>query len=230
MSDPTTTERIVKYSEEWWASRSPEIRARRCHGHNGDHEPCRKTSMDFQQVCGTHGGRAPQAKRKARQRLEEAQDRMAKALLGIAEGAESEAVKLAAIKHVLAIGGLSEKHAVAVEVELKPYEDILANLGGVGFITREESRARRGLPALGPADPTAPLDVEVVEEGVGERHPDSPSAGCNPAEEGDGPPSRPAFAEGDVGPSPGNALMTMEDAVAATSPRYIRSQRIRRHR
>lgn len=226
MSDPTTTGRIVKYSEEWWASRSPEIRARRCRGHNGEHEPCRKVAMEAQQVCRTHGGAAPQAKRKARQRLEEAQDRMARILLGIAEGAESEAVKLAAVKHVLAIGGISEKHAVAVEVELKPYEELMSNLQGISPISRAESRERRGLPALaGPTDPDAPIDAEVVEDparDMGAAHPDIDGEPPN----GDRRGFRP---DPDSATGPSRGLMTMEEAVDGQRA-YIRSSPIRRRR
>lgn len=219
--DPSTPGRIVKYSEDWWATRSPEVRARRCHVTKKDGAQCGKVAMEAQAVCGTHGGRAPQAKRKARQRLEEAADRMAKQLLGIADSAESEAVKLAAVKHVLAIGGINERTAVAVSVELQPFEDMISDLGGIDRgITRAESRARRGLPddtiALAGPDPSAPLDVEVIDgEDVGETHPSHPSAARTPADRGDVPPTRPAFADSPVGPPPGNGLMTMEDAVAA---------------
>jgi hypothetical protein len=224
--DPSTPGRIVKYSEEWWASRSPEIASRRCRGHNGGHERCRKVAMEGQQVCGTHGGRAPQAKRKARQRIDEAQDRMARILLGIAEGAESEAVNLAAVKHVLAIGGISEKHAVAVEVELKPYEELMEGIAGIAHLTRDESRAQRGLPALaGLADPAAPIDAEVVEDparDMGVAHPDID--GEPPKGERRGFRPDPASASG-----PSRGLMTMEEAVEGQRT-WISSQRIRRAR
>lgn len=234
MTDPTNTGPMERLSEAWWDTRSPEVRARRCHAHRRNGDQCAKVGMQGQTVCGTHGGRAPQAKRKARQRIDEAADRMAARLLGFAENENVPAyVALAAVQDALDRAGLKPPTQVEVGVT-QPYEEVMAGIAGIAHLTREESRAQRGLPALAPADPTAPLDVEVVDDpesqDVSERHPDSPSAGRNPAEEGDGPPSRPAFAEGDVGPSPGNALMTMEDAVAATSPRHIRTRRIYRRR
>lgn len=234
--DASNDGRMQRLSEEWWASRSPEVQARRCHAHRRNGDRCGKVAMEAQQVCGTHGGRTSHAKSKARRRIEEAADRMAKQLLGIAATAESESVKLAAVKDALDRAGL--KPPTQVEVDVKPYEELLSDLGGIATISRAESRARRGLapepPALAGPDPSAPIDAEVVDDpaplDMSGPHPDSPSASRTPADEGDGPPSRPAFAEGDVAPRPGTALVPMEDAIAATSPRYVRSQRIGRRR
>lgn len=102
-------------------------------------------------VCDWHGARAPQVKAKARQRIEEAANRMAKQLLGIAESAESEAVKLAAVKDALDRAGL--KPPTTVDVSLgppKPYEELIS---GLTSMTRAESRAARGVPDDTPRAP-----------------------------------------------------------------------------
>ncbi len=129
MSDnPSTTGRVVKYSEEWWATRTPEVRARRCHVIKKDGDQCGKVAMDGQRVCGTHGGRAPQAKAAARRRLDEAADRMARELLKIATTSESESVKLSAVRDALDRAGL--KPPTQVEVGPKqpePWEELLGD-------------------------------------------------------------------------------------------------------
>lgn len=206
---------------------------RRCHARRTDGEPCRRYAIRGGVVCRVHGGAAPQVIANAREVLALNALHALRNLLGLADDADSEQVKLSANRDLLDRAGLGAKQSV--EVELKPYEELLSDLGGIATISRAESRARRGLapepPAL--AGPEV-VDAEVVDDpappDMGEPHPDSPSAGRTPADEGDGPPSRPAFAEGDVAPRPGTALVPMEDAIAATSPRYVRSQRIRRRR
>lgn len=172
MSDnPSTTGRVVKYSEEWWATRKPEVAARRCHVTKKDGEQCGKVAMDGQRVCGTHGGRAPQAKA-ARRRLDEAADRMAKQLLGIAESAESEAVKLAAVRDALDRAGL--KPPTQVEVGPKAPEPWEQLLGDVAHVTKTQHEAmKRGEYIPAPADPPAlPPAVEVVDAEIVEDAPE----------------------------------------------------------
>jgi hypothetical protein len=190
--------------------------------------------MEAQRVCGTHGGRAPAAKRAAQRRLDEASDRMVKQLLGIAEGAESEAVKLSAVKDVLdrAMG----KATTTVEVgpkAVQPWEEVMADVVGVEQITRAESRARQGLPpdeprALPAPEPTEVVDGELVDEpdsrparggavrATGDR-PDDPTCPDAPRS---GPPSRP----------PGRELATLEDATAGTAQANRAAARIGRVR
>ena len=78
---------------------------RKCQARQQDGKPCRRYAIRGGSVCRVHGGGSPQVVAKARERLALAADRMARELLGIATGAESEAVKLAAVKDALDRGG-----------------------------------------------------------------------------------------------------------------------------
>lgn len=216
MSDnPSTPKRVVKYSEDWWATRTPEVAARRCHVTKKDGDQCGKVAMDGQRVCGTHGGRAPQAKAAARRRLDEAADRMARELLKIATTSESESVKLTAVRDALDRAGL--KPPTQVEVGPKapePWEELL---GDVAHITRAQHEAMKfGEPmppapasprALPPADPDI-VDAEVV---------DAPVAHAERVGGGADRPSVPDWAEPPPAAPPSRELVTMEDAAAAVA-------------
>jgi hypothetical protein len=114
-------------------------------------------------------------KRKAQQRIEESADRMAKELLGIAIGAASEAVKLAAVKDALDRAGLGAKQALELSPKpLAPWEEILRDIAydGVARLARAEHQALKDRPrygvlpderlALAHAVPTGVVDAEVV--------------------------------------------------------------------
>jgi hypothetical protein len=92
-----------------------------------------------------HGGAAPQVKRKARLRIEEAADRMAAELLKMATNDNvADSVKLAAIRDALDRAGLAAKNAVEVEVgPPKPWEQILDTIEAG---SRAEYRRSRGVP------------------------------------------------------------------------------------
>jgi hypothetical protein len=176
---------------------------------------CRLASMLGGNVCRAHGGAAPQTRAKAKRRLEQAADVLVQRLLGFAlDGDVPEATALAAIRDALDRAGLNPK--TAVELEVKPWQDILGNVAGVARISQDESRVRRGLPvehdptpALPPADDSEPIDAEVVE-----------------------PPAKPPWAE-DMPQRPSPELATLEDAAAwqaqerarITGTRRIRSRR-----
>jgi hypothetical protein len=171
--------RVERLSEQWWASRTPEVRARRCTAHRSDRsgERCKNAALVYQHVCRFHGGASQRAKNAATRRLGEAADTLVKRLLGFAlDGNVDDAVALRAMLGALDRAGLTVAQSVEVngEVTLKPFDEILASMSGVASITREESRRRRGIespPALAMgADDLAALtqrdilDVEVVDE------------------------------------------------------------------
>ncbi len=198
-----------QYSEQWWALRSD---VGRCTSHKSDRSArCGKPAMEGQRVCGTHGGRAPQAKRKARQRLEEAADRMARELLRIAiDDDVSDAVKLNAIKDALDRAGLKAPTQVEVEVGPKPWEGVVA---GLSTMSRAESRAARGVPDTTQALPPGvirsgpPAEGEIVDaEIVPDPHVQRLDVAADApawAERGNVPPRR---------TQPGTGLMTLAEA------------------
>ncbi len=180
--------------------------ARRCTAHKKTGEQCRRWAIRGGTVCTHHGGNTPAVKAKARRRLEEAADRLAKQLLDIAEGAESEQVRLSAVKDALDRAGLKPPTQVDVAVGHQPWRDLVEN---VTTMTRAESRSRRGVPDDTPRwTPPTPIsangdgnivDAEVVE---------APCDGVGRSEAtGRGNPP-------DDAPQPGNGLMTLAEANA----------------
>jgi hypothetical protein len=133
---------------------------------------------------------------------------MARELLGMAMGAESEAVKLNAIRDALDRSGLGAKTEVSVEV--KPWEQLMGDIAGVATISRAEHRAQQGAPII---------DAEVVEpadERGAERGPDSPESEMPDPEAGD---------DGDGDMPRGDGLMTLEDAAGVTKRRCSTNHR-----
>jgi hypothetical protein len=208
---------IRKFSEEWWANYAhPD---NRCVAHRKNGNQCLRPARLGATVCRFHGGNAPQVIAKARERIELAADRMARELLGIATTADSEAVKLAAVKDALDRAGLSPKQAVDVAVELKPWEELLRDAVFDMRSTREEAAARRGLTQPKPEI----VDAEVV--------PDTADLGASAHarqrerdEQGDYPPS----SAGKRTAPPSAQLDTAEDAVAQTTSANRRSSRRKR--
>lgn len=93
---------------------------------------CKNAAIRGSSVCRYHGGAAKQVKQAARIRLENAADLMAKQLLGIALTADSEGVKLAAIRDALDRAGLKAPSEVVLsqgESRLA-FETVFDSIGG----------------------------------------------------------------------------------------------------
>ncbi|NVN51619.1 hypothetical protein [Mycolicibacterium hippocampi] len=141
--------RVTRYSEEWWSRAKPSVQQHRCKAHRKTGDRCKQPAIAGATVCRVHGGAAKHVKMAARARIENAADRMAKELLGMAIDPDmSPQVKLAAIRDALDRGGL--KPTTSVEIgPTKGFEEILGDLE-FSTATREESRAARGY--IDPAD------------------------------------------------------------------------------
>lgn len=141
-----------------------------CNATNRSGERCKLPAMKGGKVCRSHGGAAPQVKAAAKRRLEEAADRMAKSLLGIATSAESESVRLAAIRDALDRAGLAAPKQTDVTVEVKPFDQLYDDVMTSG--TRADYRRSIGHPDPEPE----PLAIEPPTRPGGPRvlasHPD----------------------------------------------------------
>ncbi|MBY0290145.1 MAG: hypothetical protein K2X52_23825 [Mycobacteriaceae bacterium] len=192
------------YSDDWWLDRKDQ---NRCVAIRKNGERCLKPANRGMTVCRTHGGAAPQVQRKAKERLELAADRMARELLGMATSAESEAVKLNAIRGALDRAGLGAKTEVSVEV--KPWEQLMGDITGVATISRAEHRALQGRPFLDTPALAQAIDAEVVE-------PDDANGPARPAEPRESEMRGPESGDDGDGDMPsGTGLMTLEDAAEA---------------
>jgi len=88
---------------------------------------------------------------------------MAKELLRMADDADvPPQVKLAAIRDALSRAGITERSTVEVDASLtlRPFEEILT---GIAPLSRDESRAQRGLPAS-PADAHAFAELAAIRD------------------------------------------------------------------
>lgn len=199
------------YSEDWWAAHDNE---NRCAAHSSrTGGQCLKAAIRGTTVCRFHGGGAPQVKRKAKERLELAADRMTRELLGMATSAESEAVKLNAVRDALDRAGLGAK--TEVSLELKPWEQLMGDIAGVATISRAEHRAQHGRPIIDSTALAQAIDAEVAEPAEND-----PARGPEPP----GDEMRDAEADtvrGDDMPS-GTGLMTLEEAAEAEHTHRLR--------
>ncbi|MDP0400385.1 hypothetical protein [Tsukamurella strandjordii] len=204
-SAPKAEEDPSKKVVVWSDGRGPR---RPCQARRSNGEPCQRAAVSGADVCGTHGGRAPQVKRKARLRLEMAADKLAQELINVAldDPDIPPAVKLAALRDALSRAGISEKSAVEVSVDAKPFEEVLGAIMSGG--SRAASRAARGLADTDDAD-AAWIAEELAASNVIDVEVEDPAPRPRPSEEPATPKPR------DTG------LMDMETALAqlrATTP------------
>ena len=114
-TDPSTPEPTGyrRWSEEWWGNRKPGVKEHRCTAHRRTGEQCRNPAILGATVCRFHGGAAKQVVHAARVRLQNAADKMARELLGMATIPNvSDSVKITAIRDALDRAGLKPVTAV----------------------------------------------------------------------------------------------------------------------
>ncbi|WP_081217578.1 hypothetical protein [Mycobacterium avium] len=191
-----------RWSEEWWQLASPEAQSRRCVAHKSNGNRCLKAAIKGATVCRTHGGATRHVKQAARIRLENAAELMAKQLLGIALTADTDAVKLAAIRDALDRAGLkAPSELVLSQGEAKPYETVFDSIGGdpeaAGFASSPiEDSVSAGIHSPPPAMAANPVpdNATEAEQDVSHtgatRYSDGDSASCpeGSASSADAPP------------------------------------------
>ena len=101
---------------------------RKCTAHTRSGAPCEKFSMTGQSVCGTHGGRSPQAMAKAQRMVEMAELRLRNlapravaTLEDLVINATSEQVRLGAANSLVdrSVGRATERIQVAAAITVK---------------------------------------------------------------------------------------------------------------
>lgn len=168
LGEDNPSKAVAQYSELWWEIRSHNGRCKARSSRTGNR--CKRPKWAGAAVCGHHGAKAPGVRRKARQRLEEATDLMARELLKMAaDDSVSDAVKLRAITEALDRGNVGTK--VEIEVGEKPIDLILEGMANqLETTSRAEYRRRQGINDDSDFAPPPALagheivDAEVVSE------------------------------------------------------------------
>jgi hypothetical protein len=226
---------IVKWSEEWWANAKPEVQAHRCTAHRKNGDRCKRAACSGGRVCTHHGGAAKQCVRAARVRLQNAADKMARELLGMATDPNvSDSVKLAAIRDALDRAGLKPVTAVDIEVSTKPWESVMEGISGL--VSARELALESGHDSLDDdpdssssmdsfefpdeIDPESDeIDAEVIEVVEDPGYTDSAGTAYPPEDDSAGSVELSRRNLGPLGPNgPVNSgLLSLSDAVEAVS-------------
>lgn len=124
----------------------------RCKAHRKNGDQCKRWAIRGATVCATHGGMAPQVRKKAAERIEASLDRAALAIVRLMEDPETPpAVKLAAARDLLDRGNLGAKQMVELEVSTpKPWQIAIQHMVvSTSAVMTDEV-----------------VDVEVIEDGT----------------------------------------------------------------
>jgi hypothetical protein len=90
---------------------------RRCRAHNRAGEPCGLSPIRGGMVCQVHGGRAPQVKMAAAERIAEMVDPALNALRKLVDEADQDSVRLSAIKDILDRAGYKPREKIDLNVQ-----------------------------------------------------------------------------------------------------------------
>lgn len=118
-----------------------EVQKIRCTAHSSrTGNPCQRPPIKGGTVCFHHGGAAPQVKKAAKIRLENASDRLAAALLDLAETCPDPRVRLAAIRDALDRAGVREGFDVTVKKWEEAFDaaTVTVIVDGDGKVPRHE--------------------------------------------------------------------------------------------
>lgn len=162
----------------------PNPQRRQCKAVKSNGVRCGNPPIKGATVCRMHGGSAPQVRKKAAERLLAASDSLMAALLKIATSAESEGVRLAAIKDALDRAGFAPAQMVKLGLaQDDPFTELLNEILSDPNLIIDEQPGRRALPApdRGWGDEWLPEDTipgEVIPEpqAAGSSTPEPPAA------------------------------------------------------
>jgi hypothetical protein len=130
----------------------------RCRAHTSSGKPCKRWAIVGGFVCATHGGTAPQVRRKANERILALAPRAAQIIAALAEGSQSDVVRLRAAQDILD-RGLGK--AVDLTLDLTP-QDATGGPSALDLRIAEALDAR----GLGTGDQDV-VDAEVIDPETG---------------------------------------------------------------
>ena len=135
----------------------------KCGARNRDGSPCKASPIRGATVCRMHGGASPQVLRRAKERLENSAEKMARLLLQMAEDPNvPHAVRLAAIRDALDRAGITAKQTLEVEAE---WHSIITDIVAEAPPHEQKDLPQRYRPHEVPnADPADVVEAELVEE------------------------------------------------------------------